>query len=472
VHHPDDLPHSWRVSSLLSLPIGLLAVFLFCIPGLLNGSPLMYPDTRSYFMGGRAAVDKVHAVVIHLLHLNALVDSPDALVQQARGVRSAYYSLFTYLLTIGGSVWAVIVVQAILCTWVIWMIHRTFLRADEVPVRMPKVLVAMTLLTSLPWTVSFMMPDIFTPLLVLTLGCVLIQWSVLHPGQRLALLLMAGLSIVMHITNLPMALGLTLLIVILQWRQFRARLAAYVAISGVMAGATVAMLIVGLVGFHEWSIQPQSPPFLTARSLDDGPGKLYLREHCPQLNFVLCRYLDRLDVGADDFIWHANGVYSAVSPEDQAQMRREDKRLYFLAAAEHPLMQISAIAQDTVDQLLSFTLHDSRVPSFAQFKDGDMKLTVPESFPPWLVALSVIDYIAVVAACLILRFLWVFGRLTPPAKTLILVVSVAVVLNAFAGAMSMPAPRYEARIIWLLPLMAAIFWRLSPAELSIEGVAA
>jgi hypothetical protein len=452
-------------SALLSIAAGILAILLLCVPGFLNRSPLMYPDTRSYFLGGRAVVDKVITVLYHLMGPVAVKGSPmiEAQVQQARGVRSAYYSLFAYLLTITGTVWAVIFVQAALTASIILMVHRTF-RPDQPRHRVLVTLALMTGLSSLPWTVSVMLPDIFTPLLVLSLGGVLIQWPSLSKLMRTALLIMIGVCITMHITNLPIAIALTLVIMGLQWRMLRSRLASYAAVTSVTLVAILAMLIVGVVGFGEWSIQPQSPPFLTARSLDDGPGKLYLQEHCPQLNFAMCRHLDRINVGADDFIWHFNGVYSVVPREEQAEMRAEDKKLFLLAAAAHPFLQARAMLENTISQLFQFSLADTRIPSYSEFIDEDMRLTIPATIPNWMVALSVIDYFVVFASCFVIRWLWTSNRLTRSAKHLIVVVLAALILNAFAGAISLPAHRFEARIIWLLPLMVGVFWCTRPVS--------
>src|SRR6185437_14168115 len=106
----------------------------------------------------------------------------------------------------------------------------------------------------------------------------------------------------------PIALGVLLVSAAIRVRWLWRDRVPYCLAGGALALGAVAMLAVGVIGFKQWTLAPQSPPFLLARSLDDGPGKLYLREHCPQLRSVMCQHLDRLDVGVDDFIWHANGV--------------------------------------------------------------------------------------------------------------------------------------------------------------------
>jgi hypothetical protein len=55
-----------------------------------------------------------------------------------------------------------------------------------------------------------------------------------------------------------------------------------------------------IVTFRRRALTPNQPPFLLARSIEDGPGKLHL------------------------LIWHTNGVYSVVSLDEAARLRAED----------------------------------------------------------------------------------------------------------------------------------------------------
>ena len=438
-------------------------VAALCIPGLINRGPLVYPDTRSYFMGGRAAIEKLAGLFTH--HGGA-GESVEAAVQKARGVRSAFYSLFAYIPAVSVSLWLVIVLQAVIVAVVL---RSVFCLA--VPGRprwqVTAFIVALALFTTVSWATCNVMPDIFTPIMVLCIAMTLVYW---HQSQRRGwfwLLLGIAASMVMHVTNLPIALGLLVVgCVTIGGHPWRDRHRIMVVVAALAAGVA-AMLVVGVVGFHQWTITPQSPPFLLARSLQDGPGRLYLLEHCPAIGLDMCKHLDKLDQTTEKFIWDDDGVYSAVSPDEEARLRAEDKRIYVAAALEHPWMQASAMARNAMLQLITFGIHEYYIPSWAEYSASDMVLHMPDQ-APWQTYVSMVEYCIVFGS---LGFIVLTWRTLPrPLRQLAIMMLAAVVLEALAGAISEPVPRYEARVIWLIPMVALLIgfckrpgWRLDRA---------
>jgi len=333
------------------------------------------------------------------------------------------------------------------------------------------VTISLALLTTASWTVSFVMPDVFTPTMVLCVTILLIFWDELGVGLRSALLVTIFGTVVMHLTNLPIALGLLTVGSSLSRRELWVEKARYLAILGMLGLGVTAMLAVGVIGFKQWSLMPQSPPFLLARSIEDGPGRLYLRAHCPQIGLEMCGYLDRLDLSAHDFIWDNEfGVYSVVSADQAARLRAESNRVYLAAALEHPWMQIGAIIQRTFEQLVLFTLQEYTIPSSADYNPSEMVLRpwhLPESrkilFPHWQIFLSIPYYFVVIAALVYCLHSWLGGLLNGFQKRLFVLTLAAVLIEALiGGAFSEPSPRYEARVIWLLPALALLFLIQNP----------
>jgi hypothetical protein len=326
------------------------------------------------------------------------------------------------------------------------------------------ILVLLTLFSTLPWVASMFMPDIFTPLTVLSLACLTLSWDDFSRRQRFALLIVFGASIVMHVTNLPMAIALTVVAMAMQWKSLWVSPQRWLAVIVAGGVAVAAMLFVSVVGFGKWSVAPQNPPILLARSVADGPGKLYLQEHCPQINLVMCNHLDRLEGTFDDFVWHANGVFANVSPAEQDLIRTESATIAIHAAIEHPWLQLRASASDFLEQLTSFSLRDTRFPNSAKITRTEMLMAInDEAFSPWLVALSVVDYVSVLASCFAL--VWVWRTLSTRNKQLAVLLLLAVILNSATGVLGMPVSRYGARIMWLVPLTALI---LVPSKLSVR----
>jgi hypothetical protein len=232
------------------------------------------------------------------------------------------------------------------------------------------------------------------------------------------------------------------------------------SVGSALGFGVIAMLAVGVIGFKQWTLAPQAPPFLLARSIADGPGRLYLQEHCPQIGLAMCRHLDRIDLSsAGDFIWHENGVYSTVSPVEEAQLRKEDW-VFIAAALEHPWMQAKASIYNLVTQLSWFTLRDYHIPSHTAYTATDMINSFDVDHELRIGGWNIVIYAIVVVA--ILYGLLAFRTFSRDEQGFFLLVVVGILLNSLIGAFSEPAPRYETRVIWLLPTTLLANRRLWP----------
>ena len=435
----------------------ILEVAALCFPALLNRGPILFTDTHGYYMGGRAALRHAAALLAHQAAAGG-AESADTAVQNARAVRSVFYALFTFLLGNGISLWAVVIVQALIAVLVLRCVFDLACPGRP-PAWRTAFIGSLALLSTASWTVSFAMPDVFTPAMVLCIGCLAVWWEQMRPAARWLMALLIAASVVMHVTNPPIALGVIVVAMLLRrgalWRR-------YALMGGAVAVGVAATLMVSVVGFKEWTLSPHAPPFLLARSIGDGPGRLYLQQHCPRIGLDMCGHLDRLDVSVNDFLWEPeSGVYSAVPPAEQAVLRRESTPLYVAAALEHPWLQGKAILRDTLEQLVTFSLAEYRIPSSAIITDDEMILRPwhqpdprPILFPGWQAVFSVPEYAVVIGA---LGYLgWRRGLPRSQYDLLILILTAIVLQAAIGGVFSDPSARYEARVIWLIPLAALL----------------
>lgn len=441
--------------TLAAMALFSMEMSALCFPTLINRGPLLFIDSRSYYLGGHAALDK--AISMFARHSGATTED---VVQAARGVRSVFYSLFTYVPASVVSLGFVVVLQA---TIVLCLLRQVFNLACSGRPRWQASLFIMTLaLTStLSWTASMVMPDIFASILALSVIVSIVYWDRVSLPTRWTLLGCIAGSVVMHLTNLPMAIGLLAVAAVIRSRQLWFERTRFVLIGGALATGALAMLAVGVVGFHQWSMAPQAPPFLLARSIQDGPGRLYLQDHCPQVGLAMCRHLDRIDpASTDDFIWHSNGVYSTVSAQERAELRAEEKRIYVAAALEHPWMQAGAIVQNAVHQLFLFNFREYIIPSSAEYASAEMVIEADDpaiTKPLWQVIAAIPIYVVVFGSLWHAARAWRRGWLDRDQKQLFVFVIATVLIEAAAGAFSEPAPRYEARVIWLIPMLALLF---------------
>ena len=87
--------------------------------------------------------------------------------------RPVFYSLFMLPLHLTITVWPVVVAQALLTAWVLWMTCRILLPVVSAVAFVIGAAI-MAAATWLPWIVSELMPDLFTPLLILVVS--LLAW--------------------------------------------------------------------------------------------------------------------------------------------------------------------------------------------------------------------------------------------------------------------------------------------------------
>jgi hypothetical protein len=456
---------------LASLLLFMVEMAFLCWPTLINrGAVIVFYDTRPYYVGGRAALMKAIAVFKgDALGTNGggistyggfHFDSLDAAVQKARAVRSVFYSLVTYVSADLLSLWLAIGVQAGIVALLLKLTFHT-LFPGRPRWHATLFIIALAMLTTVSWVVSNAMPDVFTPIALLSAILVLLFWDRLSHVCRFGLFGTIVGGSIMHLTNPPIVFAVLCVGTLLQITRVKREPMRYMMLGATITVALGTTLMVSVVGFKQWTLSPNAPPFLLARSLDDGPGKLYLKDHCPQIGLDMCKHLDRLNVGADDFIWHPNGVYSAVPLDEAALLRAEDKLIYLAAALEHPWMQLCAVISNTLQQLGLFTLREYMIPSYGYPDDTNQPDGFREYFRPteplWQIILAVPEYLIVVSAFAYMVNLWCRGSLGAIGRSFFVLVLTALLANAVVCGFSLPSPRYGARVIWLLPMTALLF---------------
>ena len=119
-------------------------------PALFNRYPLLYPDSMTYLGDGRS--------IARALFLHKFSDY--------YGMRSFIYSLGILPWHWNVTPWPIVALQALLTAYVIWLVVRSILSRRTVSSYLVLV-VLLSLLTSLSWFVSLIMPDILGPVLYL-----------------------------------------------------------------------------------------------------------------------------------------------------------------------------------------------------------------------------------------------------------------------------------------------------------------
>ncbi len=421
-------------------------------PALFNCFPLLYPDSMTYIEDGH--------LVARALFLHKLSDY--------YGMRSFIYSLGIFPFHWNVTLWPVVALQALLTAYVIWLVVRSILPRRTV-MSFLIICILLSLLTSMSWFVSEIMPDILGPILYLCIFLLVFARETLSRLERLSVMLLAWWGITSHATHLLLAAGLCIflgLIWALRHKSTPLRLknVGEVALIVLLAAASQLALNTYLLGVP--SLNGERPPFLMARVIADGPGRWYLEQHCGEVKFAICDYVNNLPTDSDEFIWGENGIYQSASDETAERLRKEELPFVLATLRAYPRAQV----------LRSFANFGGQLKTFGFELDAndwvlkEFDTVLPGSRPRYLQSRQArdaipFDFFVDVQYCAVIASLLVIALFIPhiwrrrPSRLLGLgaVVISVVIVNAFVtGAMSTVEDRYQSRVVWLLPFLACV----------------
>jgi hypothetical protein len=432
----------------------LTGALLLAWPAIYNRYPLLYPDSITYMADGR--------VVARALFLHEF--------SSYYGMRSLIYALGILPFHWDVTPWPVVALHALLAAYVIWLVVRTIFPQRSVTCYL-LMLPTLSLLTSLSWFASLILPDLLGPLLYLSLYLLVFAWDALSLRERAAIAVIAYWAAASHITHLILASGLCLLFSLLwlvRWPPVQSRIRAVCGAAWIVIVAAASLLALHAYLYGQPSLNADSPPFLAARVIADGPGRWYLEQHCPQLQLALCESVGDLPDDSGDFLWKKGGIWPTAAEDGDERIRQQEFTFVLAVVRAYPREELLISAGHFWEQLRAFGLwdldrnnwvleaFDSALPGDKQNylrswqANDDLPLDAFSSLQYWTVVVS----LAVIAVFVL--FHW--GGQPVPLLCLSLTIVPVVVANALVtGVLSNVEERYQARVVWLLPLLAAVF---------------
>ncbi len=466
----------------------LLAVFTAFLLGLtwpaaLNGGPFWHPDTSNYIRAADAAFVVVTGSPSEwsdrLKIGSTPITSPSkpgaTTVQPTRPVlkgRSIYYGALLYLPIRWFGPLGAVFFQCSLVAATLSFILSIVSRAVAFDKKMLALSVcAISLASPLPLYSCTLMPDVWTGIFSAFFALALFFRRQFTPVEFFAALVISAILITFHTTNLLLALPIAFLgITVTQIRE-RAMNAVFGAI--IVTSFLVANFAFDYAVTKQTGAPPISPPFLTARLVDQGPGNAYLENHCfSPSSFEICRYRGKLPKASDNFLWsqnRLNGVFQIATPTSQRLLAAQDKRFFVAVALADPLRFIEHVAVSSVEGLADFSLRNFNLSELN--RSG-----IDKSYPPMVKAhilgtrayagtfpLQKIEVLCAVGSMLSV-FILIYAlmragksALASQAGRYVAVLLVAIFANALiCGAFSKPDARYTMRMLWLLPFAAGI----------------
>ncbi len=432
---------SWRG---FAVSIGLAVLLSW--PMLLVTAPLIYHDTIEYYESGARIAGQ-------LLGFFGIEIAAEGSTEGA--VRAFAYSAFLYFTaqTPLGLVLTT-VLQGALAIFACMAFVRPGLRAT--PLEAAACALIVGALSTLPWFVSYAMPDILGAILLVYYALLLRRIDEFGVWRQLVLLALATFAVSCHYGHLPLAAGLA--VVALLWRLITWRVTLRVValallpivltLSGNLFGSTVAL--------EEASVAPKRLPILLARSLADGPARWYLDEACDTEPWAICEVFDEAPTSVNAFLWAEDGLRSA-TPEQEQRIREEELAVLFAAFRAYPVAQLHSLTFNALVQTVK--VGTDKIMPYLPGAENDtaapFHTSVPSKKDYW--ALTAFDNVAKIGTAigiigLIVAFLR--GWIPRPMFEIIAMVVIGLVANAaIFGGLSAPVDRYQSRVIWLLPVL-------------------
>jgi hypothetical protein len=486
-------------------------------PAIYNGQPFFLTDTRSYMRAADAAVYKLtgHATA----WTGVETGSPDtgaaagtraqpgkpspvssgprrtrSLAEAAgRGIllgRSIYYGALLYLGWITSHFWTTVFLQAAAILLVICLaLGALGMRAWP---GFFYLALGLGLFSEAPFTASFLMPDVFAGIAILSCAVVIARGERIGVLHSVILYVLISSAMLFHDVILLIVASLASLYLLISlatksWRSPRRLAILALALFTAFAGHAIFVAMVQRVTGNP----PLRPPFLTARLIETGYGANYLRATCPVSGFTVCRFASQFPENSQRFLWamskEEGGVFFVSPMETRRAISAEDLRFAVAVFRFAPMSFLSDGVLKSFRQLICFPLDEY------QYEDADARV-FDATFPVELLgplhrsaayrhampigALTFANncFVMLSAAYLVcvLSFGWPRKLPNGGLRTIAWWVIAGVLLNTLiCGFAATVTPRYEVRVIWLLPLLVLLseFQTLAPGAGRLQAVA-
>jgi hypothetical protein len=445
---PERFGVGWRPLLLAALLTGVVALY--------NHFPLAYPDTGNYLDNA-----------IDLLHLK----------RPWFFFRLLTYGAFLVPFATRATIWFVPLAQGVLVAVSIDLALRT------AGVRLSGrgfvwLLAALSSLTSLSWFSGQVMPDVFTPLVILLSFVVL--WTPPHGASR-GLWTASGLlvlGIASHLSHFPLYVALVAAGIIARLMQDRdARAWRPVLVLGARGMGPLLAALAIVVGsnylLHGQAVLSRSSYiFALGHLVGDGVVQRYLDRACPSQGDALCADRANLRADTDWFLWDPDGPRARSEPAmargDSAFLREAPLIVTGTLRQEWPAVLQSSL-RATAIQLVTFGLHPGEHAYSASVASSMQRLgpgiraayvgsrQASGALPTG--AVSRLHYAVVCSS--VLALLITLPTLREPANhaflALVGMVLVGLMANAaILASLSTVHPRYQSRVVWLVPLLGAV----------------
>lgn len=425
--------------------------------GIYNEFPLVYSDTGTY----------IHTAFKHIVPND----------------RPLSYGLFIKHVLFNNSLWSVIVCQGLILSTVLYGGFRFVLSKNPLlrNITFISTVLVLSITTGVSWYTSQIMPDIFAPISILALVVILSGFNRVTWPLKIFLPCFLLISNAMHVSHFLISTGI-LAIALIAGMIFKKRTQKNLIPKTNLTLATVlvgiSMISIPSIHYYysgNFVITKASHVQLTARMIDNGLLKKYLNEHCQEPNepYKLCKYKDSLASNISPFLWDKNSVLHQVGGWEASKKVFQPILNDMLSTPKYIALNVYTSLKSTLNQLGQNTMgsglspYREESPPYGQvhwrFKeDLDQYMSSKQNqkkldFSFLNQVQNILLWLSLVFTLITLFYKPLRAKLFTSEWIFILLILLAIVLNSLATAgIHMAYDRFQARVVWLLPLCAII----------------
>ena len=348
----------------------LIGMLLLLAVLAVNGQPSVFQDTQEYY----GSANSIYHNLIHRDQIGVLRNTAGEVVTRSAASdprtvaaesgrilsRPIFYGLLLFPLHKLGTLWLMAAVQAALAAYVVLVLWRSVLPTAPI-YNYYGLMGLLAAVTPLAFFSGFAMPDIFAFIGAVAAAAALFCWDRLRPFDRAGVCVALFAALLFHTSHLMSGvlwIGLGVGLLTAAGAPLRTAGIRVLPIACALVAAMACNLAFNLVWRADHGLKPLRPPFLAARILADGPGRLYLREVCGKgEDWALCKYKD---LPLDDnhaILFSKDPLFGVANVADVGALERIDReelRFVVTAVFHRPLHQILASLKNTALQFVTF----------------------------------------------------------------------------------------------------------------------
>lgn len=419
----------------------IMASVLLLISAFYNGYPYIYnADTGLYIFSGLQGIVYPH--------------------------RPVSYGLFIKIFSMQYSLWLVIYIQSLIIAVTLYYYFKYFIKSNNFLLWYLLFVLLISLFTGASFFVSWLMPDIFTALLLLLIG-LLIFVKDLKTTDLIIIMLFLIISIPMHNSNFHISLIITLIIMSgyffkLVKQQYKNLFISVKRLLLVLFMIFFSYIMLSFIHYFYgagFKATQGGTVFFMGSLIEMGVVDKYLAENCSKKNFEICKYKDTIP---NNFLWdekspiHKTGGWEG-SKKEYSKIVRD-----IITTPKYLLPIIYKSVMLTLKQFFNYETGFSGIPM--DFNKNAVALYYPHEYMAMHFSrqnkgtlnfhlLNIIQNIVVFICYFIYTIVLIYKKLNNKYRFFMLYIILFLFINAWiCGTFSMVSFRYQSRLIWLLPL--------------------